>query len=88
MNHNLSKDISELLSKFNRNTTLYADDLRKEGKSLHKLISVRKIFSRFFKSFITRRGFEFGGLGVLIGILCAIYPYVSAIKCKEDRIKF
>ena len=88
LNHYLSKDISELLSKFNRNTTLYADDLRKEGKSLQKLISVRKIFSRFIKSFITRRGFQFGGLGVLIGILCAIYPYVSAIKCREDRIKF
>ena len=88
LNHYLSKDISELLSKFNRNTTLYADDLRKEGKSLHKLISVRKIFSRFIKSFITRGGFQFGGLGVLIGILCAIYPYVSAIKCREDRIKF
>ena len=46
------------------------------------------LVSRFIKSFITRRGFEFGGLGVLIGILCAIYPYVSAIKCKEDRINF
>ena len=88
LNHYLSKDISDLLSKFNRNTSLYANDLRKKRESLNKLTSVRKIFSRFIKSFITRRGFELGGIGVLIGILCAIYPYVSAIKCREDKIKF
>ena len=88
LNHFLSKNISDLLSKFNRNTSLYAIDLRKKGESLNKLTSIRKIFSRFIKSFLTRRGFEFGGLGILIGILCAIYPYVSAVKCKEDKIKF
>ena len=76
LNHYLSKDISDLLSKFNRNTSLYANDLRKKRESLNKLTSVRKIFSRFIKSFITRRGYELGGIGVLIGILCAIYPYV------------
>ena len=88
LNHHLSKDISDLLSKFNRNTSLYANDLRKNRESLNKLTSVRKIFSRFIKSFITRRGFEHGGIGVLIGILCAIYPYVSAVKCREDKINF
>ena len=88
MNHFLSKNISELIFKFNRNTSLYANDLRKKGENLNKLTSIRKIFSRFIKSFLTRRGFEFGGLGILIGILCAIYPYVSAIKCREDRIRF
>ena len=88
LNHFLSKNISELIFKFNRNTSLYANDLRKKGENLNKLTSIRKIFSRFIKSFLTRRGFEFGGLGILIGILCAIYPYVSAIKCREDRIRF
>ena len=88
LNHYLSKDISDLLSKFNRNTSLYANDLRKKRESLNKLTSVRKIFSRFIKSFITRKGFKLGGIGVLIGILCAIYPYVSAVKCREDKIKF
>ena len=46
LNHHLSKDISDLLSKFNRNTSLYANDLRKNRESLNKLTSIRKIFSR------------------------------------------
>ena len=32
LNHFLSKNISDLLSKFNRNTSLYAIDLRKKAK--------------------------------------------------------
>ena len=87
LNHHLSKDISELLSKFNRNTSLYACDLRKRGKSLNELTSIRKIFSRFIKSFVARSGFKSGGLGLIIGILCAIYPYVSAVKSREDKLK-
>ncbi len=84
INHFMSKDISDLLLKFNRNTSLYARDLRLEGRNLEKLFSIRKIFSRFFKSFFSRGGFKYGGIGFLIGILCAIYPYVSAVKSKED----
>ena len=88
LNHFLSENISDLLAKFNRNTSLYANDLRKKGENLNKLTSIRKIFSRFIKSFLKRRGFELGGLGVLIAILCAIYPYVSAVKCREDKVRF
>ncbi len=84
IDHFMSKDLSELLIRFNRNTSLYAYDLKKENTNLKKYFSVRKIFSRFFKSYISRKGFKQGGLGFLIGVLCAIYPYVSAIKSKYD----
>ena len=84
INHYMSKDISDLLLKFNRNTTLYARDLKFQGNNLAKLFSIRKIFSRFIKSFFSRKGFKSGRIGFLIGVLCAIYPYVSAIKSRED----
>ena len=82
--HYMSNNLSDLLMRFNRNTSLYAQDLKAEKKSLRKLFSVRKIFSRFFKSFISRKGFKSAEIGILIGFLCAIYPFVSAIKSKED----
>ena len=84
IDHYMSKNLSELLIRFNRNTSLYATDLRQEKKSTIKLMSLRKIFSRFYKSYFSRKGFRAGGLGFFISILCAIYPIVAAIKSKYD----
>ncbi len=84
IDHYMSKDISELLSRFNRNTSLNAKDLKKRNEKLDKLFSKRKIISRFLKSYFVRGGFKSGGIGVLIAFLCSIYPFVSAIKSKQD----
>ena len=78
----MSKNISQLIERFNRNTSLNAEDLVEKNTNLTKSTSVRKIFSRFFKSYFSRRGFANGGVGILIAILCSIYPYVSALKAK------
>ena len=84
INHFMSKDISELLVRFNRNSSLKAIELKKKNKNLKSFFSFRKVFSRFIKSFFVRKGYKEGKLGLLICILNAIYPMVSAIKSKED----
>ena len=84
INHFMSKDISELLARFNRNSSLHAIELKKTNKNLKKYFSLRKIFSRFIKSFFLRKGYKEGNLGLLICILNAVYPIVSAIKSKTD----
>ena len=84
INHFMSNDISELLARFNRNSSLHAIELKKSNTNLKKYFSFRKIFSRFIKSFFLRKGYKEGELGLLICILNAIYPIVSAIKSKED----
>ena len=83
--HFMSKNISELLKRFNRNSSLYAKELRENKKNITKLFSIRKIFSRFLKSYISRMGYKSGVLGLLVCILNAIYPIVSAVKSVEDR---
>ena len=82
INHFMSKDISELLVRFNRNSSLHALELK--NKNLKKYFSFRKIFSRFLKSYFLRKGYKEGKLGFLICILNALYPMVSAIKSRED----
>ena len=82
INHFMSKDISELLLRFNRNSSLHAIELK--NKNLKKYFSFRKVFSRFLKSYFLRKGYKEGQLGLLICILNALYPMVSAIKAKED----
>ena len=83
--HFMSKNISELLIRFNRNSSLYASELKKKKSNMKKLLSIRKIFSRFIKCYFSRMGYKSGYLGLLISILSAIYPFVSAIKSKEDK---
>ena len=84
INHFMSKDISELLARFNRNSSLHAIELKKTNKNLKKYFSLRKILSRFIKSFFLRKGYKEGKMGLLICILNAVYPIVSAIKSKAD----
>ena len=80
--HNMSKDLSDLVKRFNRNTSLRSEELKKQ-KNLKVDISLRKILSRFIKSFFLRKGYKGGGIGFMIAILNAIYPLISMIKSIE-----
>ena len=83
IDHYMSKNLSELINRFNRNTSLRSIELR--GERLKKFYSVRKIVSRFLKSFVSRKGFKEGRLGLIVALLNAIYPYVSAIKSEFSK---
>lgn len=83
--HYMSKDISDLIGRFNKNTSLHSLDLRTQKKNLKKLFSIRKIFSRFFKCYFSRKGYRSGKIGFLVGLLCSIYPIVSAIKASKNN---
>lgn len=78
--HFMSQNLSELLDRFNRNTSLQADDLAVQNKSLNKFLSLRKVLSRFLKCYLVRKGFRSGSIGFLIAVLSALYPFVSAKK--------
>ena len=80
--HRMSKNISDLVSRFNRNTTLHSLELRNQ-KNLKKGITFRKIISRFSKSFFLRKCYKGGKIGFLIAILNSIYPLIASIKSRE-----
>jgi len=83
--HNMANNISELLKRFNRNTSFNAVDLIDHNYNLEKLFSIRKLLSRFFKCYLARKGFLSGKEGLIISILSAIYPFISAMKAKYDQ---
>ena len=66
----MSNNLSELIQRFNRNSTLYAGELKKKKLNLKKYFSIRKIFSRFIKCYFIRGGYKEGKIGILI----CIYP--------------
>ena len=53
----MSDNISDLLKRFNRNTSFNAIDLVEQNYKLEKLFSIRKVVSRFLKCYIARKGF-------------------------------
>lgn len=87
--HNFAKDISTLMQRFNRNTTLHGEDLARKNEIGRTASMARKIFSRFWKCYIARSGYKEGGLGLIISILSALYPLVAHMKAREinDRAK-
>lgn len=83
--HNLADDISALVRRFNRNTSNRALDLVEREVLGRTRTMVRKSFSRFWKCYVSRKGYKEGGVGLLISILSALYPLVANLKALEIR---
>ena len=45
----------------------------------------RRIFSRFFKCYVSRKGYREGGYGLLIALFAGLYPIISTIKSRVDE---
>jgi len=47
---------------------------------------VRRIFSRFYKCYVGRKGYREGHYGFLIALFAGLYPILSYLKAHlEDR---
>lgn len=85
LTHHVDRNLSDMIRRFDRYTTARAKDLaeREEFGSLANM--VRKVFSRFWKSYIVRKGFKENGYGLIIAIFAAIYPLVSLLKATLEE---
>lgn len=81
--HYMDRNLTETIHRFDRYTTANAKDLlakNLKGESFSR--NFRRLFSRFYKSYVRRKGYKEGSLGFFIGMLAALYPMVSYIKAK------
>jgi len=84
LQHYVDRDISDMIRRFDWYTTARAKDLVEKGDIGSGLHNVRRIFSRFFRCYVSRRGWREGGHGFLIALFAALYPLVSYLKAKYD----
>jgi glycosyltransferase involved in cell wall biosynthesis len=84
LRHHVDRDISDMIRRFDRYTTARADDLRARGEVGSLAGNLRRVFSRFFKCYVRRKGYREGGYGLLIAIFAALYPLVSHLKAKLE----
>lgn len=83
--HYVDDDISGMIQRLDRYTTLRALDLREIGKRESFRRNVRRIGSRFFQCYVRRRGYKEGGYGFLIAVFAGLYPVISYLKAKLDK---
>lgn len=86
MVHYVDRDISDMIIRLDRYTTVRARDLRESNNSDSFGRNVRRIFSRFYKCYVGRKGYREGKYGFLIALFAGLYPILSYLKAHlEDR---
>lgn len=86
MVHYVDRDISDMLARLDRYSTARARDLRESGNIGSFAGNLRRIPSRFFKCYVSRKGYREGGYGFLIALMAALYPILSYLKARlEDE---
>ena len=86
--HLVDDNIADLLLRFNRYTNWRANDMLSKGKVKNSFLkSVIDFKLRFFKSYVSNKGFREGLLGFLIAVLAGLYPLVSNLKAQEKLNK-
>ncbi len=89
MTHYVDRDISDMIQRLDRYSTLRARDLRANGETNGSEIggllnNVRRLFSRFFKCYVMRQGYREGGYGFLIALFAGLYPLLSYLKARYE----
>ena len=82
IDHYVDKDVSDMIARFDRYTTARAADLRASGDIGSLANNLRRIISRFWKSYVSRKGYREKHFGLLLGLFSATYPLVSYLKAK------
>ena len=85
LEHYVDESISDMLRRLDNYSTARAKDLRDAGETWGSTASnVRRLFSRFFKCYVSRKGYREGGYGLLIALFAGLYPLISHLKAKLE----
>ena len=82
--HHVDRDISDMLRRLDRYTSLHAADLRDSGDIGSLARNIRRIFSRFWKCYVARRGYREGAWGFLVALCAGLYPILSHLKARLE----
>ena len=83
--HNVDKDISDMLRRLDRYSSARAADLRAAGDIGNLASNIRRMFSRFAKCYLSRKGYREGAYGFLIALMAGLYPILSHLKARLER---
>jgi glycosyltransferase involved in cell wall biosynthesis len=85
LDHHVDRNISDMLCRLDRYTSLRAQDLRDSGDIGSFAHNLRRIVSRFWKCYVGRHCYREGAWGFLIALCAALYPILSYLKARLER---
>ncbi|HEX3970948.1 MAG TPA: glycosyltransferase family 2 protein [Stellaceae bacterium] len=80
LDHYVDRDIGDMVRRLNRYTDLAALDAIDSGDIPLMGHSVRRVFSRFWKSYVARKGHREGAYGLALATFSALYPLLIYLK--------
>ena len=83
MIHYVDDDLSDTYARLNRDTLKAARDLVDRKAVPGGLRTARRMVTRFWKSYVSRKGYREGRYGVALGIYSALYPLLTYLKARE-----
>lgn len=83
MIHDVYPSLSALFAKLNRYSDLAAEDLAEAGDAGSRGHAVRRVFSRFWKAYVGRKGYKEGHYGLALGLMAGLFPLMSHLKACE-----
>lgn len=91
LKHYVDRNISEMIARLDRYSTLRARDLRETWQQTGTVDetfgkNISRIFGRFYKCYWRRKGYREGRWGFLIALMAGLYPILSYLKATlEDE---
>ena len=83
--HYVDRNISDMIRRLDRYSSARARDLRDRGADEGLGRNIRRVFSRFYKCYVRRKGYREGEWGVLIALMAGLYPLLSHLKARLER---
>jgi glycosyltransferase involved in cell wall biosynthesis len=85
--HFVDRDIADMVARLNRYSSLAALDAADAGERPRIARAVRRMFSRFWKAYVSRRGYREGPYGLALALFSALYPILTQLKLAtlQDR---
>ncbi|HNV87276.1 MAG TPA: glycosyltransferase family 2 protein [Candidatus Omnitrophota bacterium] len=79
------RNLSEFLTKINRETTLEADKWIQDGRKVSLGNTLRKVVDRFFKNYFMKGGVKHGFYGFLMSLFHSYYQLMTYAKYREIK---
>jgi len=83
--HKVDDDIADMVQRLNRYTALRGQDLADGGKIKSLWDDLFRGVRRFYKCYVSRKGYKEGDMGFLIAIMAGLFPLLSNLKAREIR---
>ena len=85
LDHYVDRNISDMVRRLDSYSSARARDLRDSGKVGTFRSNLRRLFSRFFKCYVLRKGYREGGYGFLIALFAGLFPLLSHLKATLEK---